>query len=392
MTSKPAVLQRDPEDPRRVTLMELFLDLVYVVALALISRGLAENPTLGGAFHVLVLLLATWWVWSITALVTNYYDPRTPPMQTLTLGVMFGSLLMAAAIPSAFGPQGIVFAGAYVAIHLGRGLLLVPTLKGQGVQLRAMRVVLWFAISAIPWIAGGIMHGVARSVLWTVALVIDYGAGKLRYPTPGLGRVPAGQYNVTAEHLAERFQQFFIIALGNAVLIMGVTFSQTDFDLYEVCAFVLAFVVTALLWRIYVHRAGEVLSAAIEQSDQPERFISSAPLTQLAMVLGVVTTSAGFEFVIQEPLTHNSPERVAIMLGGPVLFLLGRSRFEYEVFGRVSRNRPIALIALIAFAPAMAFATPLVAVLTDAVVLGAIAVHDTIRSRGRPPEQPKPPL
>ncbi|MGC4854635.1 hypothetical protein ACLQ24_14875 [Micromonospora sp. DT4] len=36
---------RDPESPRRVTLLELFFDLVYVVALALISRAWSPSST-----------------------------------------------------------------------------------------------------------------------------------------------------------------------------------------------------------------------------------------------------------------------------------------------------------------------------------------------------------
>ncbi|HEX2774664.1 MAG TPA: low temperature requirement protein A [Micromonosporaceae bacterium] len=392
MTSKPTVQQRGPESPGRATLLELFFDLVYVVALALISQHLAADPTWRGAFDALLLMMAAWWVWSITALVTDYYDPQRPAMQVLTIAVAFGSLLMAAAIPDAFGDSGLVFAGSYVVIHVGRGLFLVPGLRGQRVQLRAMRIMLWFMISAVPWIAGGVADGVAREVLWALALMIDYGASALRYRLPRLGPIPAGQYNLTAEHLGERYQQFFIIALGDGILVSGMALSRTDLDNQRVAAFVLAFATTVLLWRIYVHRAGEVLATAIERSSRPERFISTAPLTQLVMAAGAVATAAGFKLVIDAPASPATAAKTAILLGAPALFLIGRARFEYEVFSRVSPNRLIGLVGLAGSAPLVAGGPLIMAQLAAPVVLVGIAAHDTLRSRAQPPEEPRPPM
>jgi low temperature requirement protein LtrA len=392
MPSKPTVQQRGAESPGRATLLELFFDLVYVVSLALISQHLAANPNWHGAFDALLLLMASWWVWAVTALVTNYYDPRRAPMQVLTIAVAFGSLLMAAAIPGAFDGKGIVFAGAYVAIHLGRGLYLVPRLRGQGVQLRALRVVTWFSISAVPWLAGGVAEGLARHVLWALALAIDYGAAALRYRLPRLGPVPRGQFNLAAEHLGERYQQFFIIALGDGILVTGLAFSRTAFDTAEVAAFVLAFATTVLLWRVYVHRAGEALATAIDMSKRPERFVFEAPLTQLVMAAGAVATAAGFKVVIDDPGGAMTPAWSAILLGGPAVFLIGRARFEYEVFGRVSPNRLVGLTVLAGLSLVMLHLPLLIVQLCAALVLGGIAAHDTWRSRARRPEAPKPPF
>ncbi|MFB9233968.1 low temperature requirement protein A [Plantactinospora siamensis] len=385
-------MPRAPDGPPRTTLLELFFDLVFVVSLALISEGLGRDTSWGGALHALVLLMATWWVWLVTTLVTDYYDPRRPPMQGLTIAVTLGSLLMAAAIPGAFGLHGAVFAGAYVAIHLGRGCYLIPLLRGQRhSRERAIRVFIWFAVSAVPWLAGGFAAGDWRPALWLVALAVDYAGAKLGYPVPRMGRPPIQRYAVIAEHLAERYQQFFIIALGDAVLITGIALSRTDFDLGEVAAFVLAFLITTLLWRIYVHRAGETLSPAIERSPQPERFVATAPVTQLVMVAGVVATAASFDFFITHPTQGTRTATVSIALGGPVLFLLGRARFEYEVFRRVSPNRIFGLVALPVAAPILLWFPPLATEATVAVVLAVIAVRDTVRSKGRPPEEPRPP-
>ncbi|MFC7548110.1 low temperature requirement protein A [Plantactinospora sp. GCM10030261] len=389
--SKLTVAERHPTGPRRVTLLELFFDLVFVVALALVSDGLAQRISWDGVAHAVILLMAIWWVWWITVLVTNFYDPRRSAMQWLTIGVTFGSLLLAATIPRAFDRLGLGFAAVYVAIHLGRGTYLLVALRGRHLQLRHRRIVLWFSLSAAAWLIGGVVaHHPWQLVLWTLALGIDYTGGKLGYPVPGMGRIPPGQYTVTAEHLAERYQQFFIIALGNAVLVTGGTYSRTDLDLGETLAFVLSFAVTALLWRLYVHRAGEVLSGAIERTRRRERLVATAPITQMAMVVGVALMAAGFAALIHDPWQDNAPARAAIVLGGPALFLLGRARFEYEVFGRVSPNRIVGL-ALLGVAALLPRTIPLLTALSVALILGGIAARDTMRSRGRPPEQPNPP-
>ncbi|WP_319461699.1 low temperature requirement protein A [Micromonospora sp. RTP1Z1] len=383
---------RDPESPRRVTLLELFFDLVYVVALTLISRGLVVNVSWEHALQALLMLMAIWWTWAITTLVTDMYDPQRPEIKLLIAAVMFGALLMTTAIPEAFDGRGLVFAGTYVAIHLGRGLFLMPAVRRHPeTQRRAARIFIWFAVSAVPWIAGGLVHGGAREALWALALAIDYLGFRLAYPVPGLGMVPEAQRNVTAEHLSERYQQFFIIALGDAILTIGTMFSLGHSEAENIGAFTVAFVSTLLLWRIYVHKSGELLPHAISSSKRPGRFLLTAPYTHLLIVAGVVTSAAGFELVLNEPTGRTPPAWAAVILGGPALFLVGRAFFEYEVFSRVSLSRPGGLLALLTIAPAVLFLPPLFAAAGAMLVLAGVAVADYRRSRGRPPEEPSPP-
>ncbi|MFI5833550.1 low temperature requirement protein A [Micromonospora sp. NPDC051300] len=384
---------RDPEAPRRVTLLELFFDLVYVVALALTSRYLIGEVSWERAAEALIILMAIWWTWAITTLVTDLYDPQRAEIKLLVVTVMFGALLMTTAIPEAFGARGLVFAGTYVAIHLGRGLFLMPAVRRHPqTRRRAIRIFVWFAVSAVPWLVGGVAaHGAARLWCWAGALAIDYLGFRLAYPVPGLGAVPDAQRRVTAEHLSERYQQFFIIALGDAVLVSGTVFSLHHSEVENIAAFTTAFGTTLLLWRIYVHKSGELLPDAIARSNQPSKFLNTAPYTHLLMVAGVVTTAAGFDLVLLEPTGHTPPAWLAVILGGPALFLAGRAAFEYEVFSRVSRSRPGGVLALLSIAPALVFLAPVYASLGALLVLAGVAVADHRRSRGRPPEEPVPP-
>ncbi len=391
MTTDRAVgLTREGEGPQRATLLELFLDLVFVAALALTSRTLAQRLDWVGAFQAVVLLLAIWWVWSVTALVTDLYHPQRPPIFPMTLWVMFGTILLAGTLPTAFADDALLFAGAYVAIQLGRGIFLVAALRPHAARVHATRFIFWFAVSAVPWLAGGLVAGPTRGLLWVAALAIDYGSAWLRYPTPRLGRIPTSQYRVAADHLAERYQQFFTLALGDLILLTTLAYADNDTTLDRTAALLLAFAATVLLWQIYVHRAGALLKATIESSRDPGGFVRSTPNTHLLMVAGVVVASAGFEVVIAHPTDHTTPWLAAIILGGPALFLAGRARFEYEVFSRVSPPRLIALLILIVAGPALLLAPALVAGLTATLVLAGVAIADSIRARGNPPEQPNP--
>ncbi|MBQ0901616.1 low temperature requirement protein A [Micromonospora sp. U21] len=392
MTSGAAGLLRRPEEPR-ATYLELFFDLVFVFVLARLSQELLEDLSWSSAFQTLVLLLALCAIWANTARFTDRLDPQQPLIQLLVIATMFSTLLMAAAAPEAFGEQGLVFAGLYVATQVGRnagGVLLLRGHKGQRVFARQL---FWFGVSAVPWIAGALTHDTARAVLWALAVAVEYGSVSLGLPTPRLGRAFArtSEFAVYGVHAAERFRQFFIIALGELILVSGLTFSRGRFQPDRIAAVVIAFATTALLWRIYIHRAGGLLAEAIAAAPNPLRAVIPALYAHLLMVAGIVVIAVGDELVIEHPLGHTPPAWIIVILGGPALFLAGRGMFEYEVFGRVSRSRPIGVLALAATSPAAFFLPPLLVATGPALVLAGIAASDAARARGRSPEPPSPP-
>src|ERR671925_1162195 len=71
-----------------------------------------------------LVLLVVWWAWNYTAWVTNELDVESTAVRLLLIGLMLASLLMAVAIPKAFGHRALLFAGSYVAIQVGRHTFL----------------------------------------------------------------------------------------------------------------------------------------------------------------------------------------------------------------------------------------------------------------------------
>jgi low temperature requirement protein LtrA len=392
-----------PQEPpvrtssERATFLELFLDLVYVFALTRLSSRLVGDFTtqrrtiVTESGQTLLLLLALWLVWVLAARMTSAYDPRRPSIQLTVFMIMFGSMIIAVTLPHAFGARGLAFAVTYVTVQMLRPFLLWLVIRHRERLIHA-RALFWALLSAGPWIVGGavVAQSPARGGLWTLAILLDYTGLTLGYPTPRLGRTRARDYSITATHLAERFQQFVIITLGEAILVMGMTYAR-KFDPDGVAPVALSFLTTVLIWRIYFYRAGTLLGAAIQAAARPARLGQSGIYTHLVMVAGIFVSGGGFALVIDRPYGHLDPAWLAAIFGGPALFLAGRSRFEYEVFARVSWSRVIALIALGALVPAMLPLPPVAAAGTATAVLAGVATRDALRSWRHPPEEPSPP-
>jgi low temperature requirement protein LtrA len=80
-----------------------------------------------------------------------------------------------------------------------------------------------------------------------------------------------------------------------------------------------------------------------------------------------------------------------VLLGGPALYVAGRAGFEYTILARVSWNRPVGLVVLLALIPAALQAPPVAVVIAATGVLTGIVSSDAVRSRRAPAEVPSPP-
>jgi low temperature requirement protein LtrA len=386
MTNRQGRLRRRPEQPK-ATFLELLFDVVFVLALTQLSALLEENTSWTGAVQALILLLPLSAVWAVTAEVCDKFDPQQPPIQLLVLGALLGTLVMAAAAPEAFGERGLYFAGAYLAIQLGASGILVLLLRGSEMQRPEAREAVWFGASAVPWIAGALMHGWARGVLWALAVAVEFVAAGLRLPIPRLGRAHATEYEYSGEHLIDRCRQFFTIALGELILVSGLTLHQSGFQVANFAAVLAAFATTVLLWRIYFYSGGDLQSKASKVLAEAFGPVHGRPVVfaHPVLVAAVIAISVSYKFVISDPLGRIPLAWIVLIVGGPALFLTGRAFLEYAVFSRLSWDRPIGILGLAFISPAMILVPPLGAAISAALVLAGVALLDTVRrSRRRP--------
>ena len=140
--------------------------------------------------------------------------------------------------------------------------------RGHAIEReRAGRILAWFVVAGVLWIAGGLAEDSTRTALWLAALAIDYTAPFVTYWIPGRGRLSPTAWEVETSHFAERFQLFVIIALGETVVITGATTSGLELDLARVTAFGLAFLSTAALWWLYFGYVATIAERRLELAE-----------------------------------------------------------------------------------------------------------------------------
>jgi low temperature requirement protein LtrA len=253
---------------------------------------------------------------------------------------MLASLVMAVAIPEAFGERGLMFALAYVTIQVGRTVFVVIALnkslgRSDPLSRNFQRIFFWLLASGVLWIIGGLLEGEARYVLWALAVAVEYAAGPaVGFYTPGLGRSTTEVWTVEGGHAAERCQLFVIIALGESNLVTGTTFGEIEPSPVAVSAFVVAFLGSVALWWIYFARAAEAAREVFVSSEDPGRIARSAyTYFHLPMIPAIIAVAAADEFIVGHPGDRGTTASVVLTLGGTALFLVGHAFFKWAVFG-----------------------------------------------------------
>ncbi|MFI6272565.1 low temperature requirement protein A [Micromonospora zamorensis] len=387
MTSAPLprILRRRGE-PEYPTFLELFFDLVYIFMFSRLAASLAADLTVRGALQTAVLLLAAWWVWVLTAWLTDLFNPRLPIIQATVLLVMLGTLLMAIATPYAFGRYGWLFVAAYFGIHLVRDAVLIPgTRVNRPIQARSIRVFFWFGVTVAPWVAGVFVDGTARLVLWSLAVAVDLGSARFGWPTPRLGRTELASQIFTGVHLSERHRAIFIVALGELILSTGMGLAGSGFTAGRVATSAVAFVSAVLLFQLYFQRVQRILAPPSVVTVERVRPGTSTSYSHLVMVAGVVVVSASTLTVIDQPSGRAPVELMAAILGGPALFLLGSVLFDAVVTGRMLWSRVLAIVVLGALmVPATFLLPPLAALVLANLVLLLTLVGEGLAARDRP--------
>src|SRR6478735_2667463 len=281
---------------QKTTTLELFYDLVFVFAITQVSHFLLEHLTWEGAGQATLMLLVVWWSWNYTTWVTNELDPESIVVRMLLIGLMLASFLMAVAIPEAFGERALLFAGSYVVIQVGRHTFLTFVAAGAGSveRERAGRILIWFVAAGTLWIAGALAEGSTRTLLWLIALAIDYAGPICTFYVPGMRKIDPSAWAIETGHFAERFQLFVILALGESIVVTGATATGEALDAARLAAFSVAFLGTAAMWWLYFDYAAAISARRLELAANRTQMARDAyTYLHVVMVAGVIVSAVG---------------------------------------------------------------------------------------------------
>jgi len=382
-----SALLRSRQGHAKVGMVELFFDLVFVFAVTQLSHALAADLSLGNALRVGLMICAVWWVWVYTAWATNWLDPETGSVRAMLFALMLVGLIMSAAIPHAFAAAGLVFAAAHVAMQLGRTLFVLWAVRrDRPLFLNFVRILFWLGAAAPFWLLGGLAEGFWRFTFWLVALGIEYASPALYFRTPRLGRSTTGDWNVEGAHMAERCGLFIIIALGESLLMTGATYSGIDHaDTGTHAAFLLGFASAVAMWWIYFDIGAEQGARHISHSGDPGRMARAGyTYLHLPITAGIIISAVADEVVLHHP--HGDGTGLAemlVILGGPLLFLMGNAAFKGIVLGWWPLSHRVGIGLLGALVLVSVFVAPVVlsALSTAALVVVAVWENRSIGHR-----------
>jgi low temperature requirement protein LtrA len=353
-------------DAQETTAVELFFDLVYVLAITQLSHLLLTHLSWTSVWHMTFLLLVVWWAWIYTTWMVNWLDPESTPVRLLIVAVGLASLLMAAAIPKAFSGHVILFVSSYVGLQVGRNL-------GGAVLLRRdhplgdtfARLLAWSVLAGILWCAGALVGSGQRLLLWAPALGLELAAPLVWYWLPGRGRIREVGQTIEGSHFAERCQGFIIIALGESIVVTGATAAQAGLTAAVVGGLAIAFLQTSALWWLYF---GEVAVHSRRQMRLSENAVDLArdayTYLHLPIVAGIILSAVGADYLTADPGRSLDAAQAAVTLAGPIVYLLGELLFRIRMIRRTSRKRMIAIAVLAALGT--------IATAVSAIVLGML--------------------
>jgi low temperature requirement protein LtrA len=369
----------------RVTYVELFFDLVFVFAITQLSHLLLHDLSAAGLLRTSLLLLAIWWAWIDTAWVTNWLDPDRPPVRLMLLALMLVGLVLSTSLPEAFGERGLVFAVAFAVMQVGRSLFVLWALRRHNpVNYRNFqRITAWLSLSALFWISGGFAETeTLRFAFWAAALAIESLGPISGFWTPGLGRSRTAEWDVEGGHIAERAGLFVIMALGESILVIGVTFADLAWTPAVIGAVVASFIGSVAMWWIYFNIGADRASAEIIASSDPGRLARLAyTYIHLLPVAGIIATAVADELVLAHPGGHTSLEAAAALIGGAALYVLGNLLFKWTVYGRPPLSHMVGLGLLALLIPATPALSPLLLSAATSAVLVLVAVWETLSLR-----------
>ncbi len=317
-----------------------------------------------------------WWAWIYTTWMVNWFDPASAAVRFVLVMASLASLLMSSAIPSAFGANAPLFAGAYVTLQVGRNCAAAALLtREHALRVTLERILYWSVLSGALWLVGAFVSDHLRLALWGPALLIDLVAPILGYWVPRLGRLQSNDYPVEGGHFAERFQSFIIIALGESIVVTGATASAKGLSTTVVIALAGAFLGTGALWWLYFGEVAEHSRRRLAEAEDTGVLARDAySYLHLPIVAGIIMVAVGDDLLIAAPNDVPSLAGIVMMVGGPALYLAGESLFRLRMIGsvnpkRVSALTALALLGMLASVVSALAVSGLVAVLLSALAL-----------------------
>jgi low temperature requirement protein LtrA len=361
-------------DGERVTALELFFDLVFVLALTQCTTLMAGTPTWLGLLKGLLVLGMLWWSWVGYAWLTSVVDPEEGLVRLVMFAAMAAFLIAALCVPRAFGEDALLFAIAYGVVRVAHiFLFLLASREDRAMRRSVVGLACSTAIGAGLILAAAFASGTLALSLWGLALVLD-ATGPYLFGSDGWKLVPG--------HFAERHGAIVIIALGESIAAIGVG-AREHIGIGIAVAALLGMTLAGALWWAYFDvtaiAAGRRLARAAAGREQNEIARDSYSYLHFPLVAGIALLAVG----LKRTLAHvDDPLRLVpavALLGGTALYLLGHVAFRLRNVGTLSLRRLLCALVLLALLPAAGDISALALLAIVSALLVAMILYEVLR-------------
>jgi low temperature requirement protein LtrA len=366
-----AVLRGDDD---RVTPLELFFDLIFVLAITQCTALMAHETTWEGLAKGMLVLGVLWWAWVGYAWLTSVVDPEEGIVRLVVFAAMAALLVCALCVPTAFDDGAAIFAVAYAIVRSAQiGLFVIASREDPQLRHSVAGLAISTAIGCALIAAAAFTTGALQGALWVLALTLDMG-GPLFIDTEGWRLVP--------HHFAERHGLIILIALGESVVAIGAGAGHTV-DAAVATAAVVGITAVAALWWMYFDVVALVaarrLVNAAPGKERNQIARDSFSYLHLPMVAGIVLLALG----IKKTLAHTGHELELVpafaLFAGTATYLLAHVAFRWRNVHRLSRQRLAAAIVCVALIPVALAVPALLALTLLAGVLVIVVAYEYLR-------------
>jgi low temperature requirement protein LtrA len=365
----------------RVTPLELFFDLVFVLAITQCTALMAAEPTWTGLGKGMLVLGVLWWSWVGYSWLTSVVDPEEGATRLVIFAAMAGLLVAALCVPEAFGDSALLFACAYGVVRFSQiALMILASRDDPSLRRSTLGLAGGTAIGVGLLVAASAFDGALQGGLWILALLLDMGEPYL-FGSEGWKLVPG--------HFAERHGLIFIIALGESIVAIGVG-AEAGVDAGVVAAATLGIAVAAALWWLYFDVvalfAARRLSSAAVGPEQNDLARDSYSYLHFPMVAGVVLLALGVKKTLGDVGDPLELVPAVATLGGTAVYLLAHVAFRLRNVGSLNKHRLLTALVLLALVPVAVELPALATLAILAAVLALLVTYERVRfaeARGR---------
>ena len=358
--------------------LELFFDLVFVLALTQCTALMADEPTWTGLGKGLVVLGVLWWSWVGYAWLTSVVDPEEGGVRLVIFAAMAALLVAALCVPDAFDDDALLFACAYGVVRAAQlALFMLASRDNAALRQSVLGLAGGSAVGVGLLITASALDGWMQGALWAVALLLDM-AEPFFFGSSGWSLEPPS-------HFAERHGLIIIIALGESIVAIGVG-AGTDVDLGVVVAATLGIAVGAALWWLYFDVIAFLSERALAQlppgRERNELARDTYSYIHFPMVAGIVLAALGLKKTLEDVSEPLDDVTAFAMLGGVAIYLLAHVAHRFRNVRTVNNHRLVCALLLLAAVPVATRVSALAALAGVVAALWVLIALEAVRFSG----------